>query len=91
MDNESGIAHMASHDTAMPKLKQIPTSVTLSAEQFEKLYLNPLSRRQPEMTKKLGNPTPLYVFASTAAMWHLTETLAAWVPLFSPPLRSRAA
>lgn len=59
MDNESGLAQQASYDAAMPKLKQIPTSVTLSAEQFEMLYLNPLSRRQPEMTKKLGNPTPL--------------------------------
>lgn len=33
--------------------------VTLSAEQFEKLYLAPMTRRQPKLAKQLGNPTPL--------------------------------
>lgn len=66
MDNEYAAANgnekVASYDGAgMQNLTQIPTSVTLSPEQFEKLYLNPLSRRQPDLTKKLGNPTPLYV------------------------------
>lgn len=51
----------AQHDVeAMPALTQVPTSVTLSAEQFEKLYLNPMMHRQSPLTKKLGNPTPLY-------------------------------
>ena len=62
----------------MQKLTQVPTSVTLSGEQFEMLYLNPLRRRQPEMTKKLGNPTPLYVFPySLLLLWdmrHLMRT-----------------
>lgn len=44
---------------AMPALTQIPTSVTLSAEQFEKLYLSPMLHRQPHIAKNLGNPTPL--------------------------------
>lgn len=44
---------------AMPVLTQVPTSVTLSAEQFEKLYLSPMMRRQPALAKNLGNPTPL--------------------------------
>jgi hypothetical protein len=43
----------------MPGLTQVPTSVTLSAEQFEKLYLSPMMHRQPAMAKNLGNPTPL--------------------------------
>lgn len=43
-------------------LTHVPTSVTLSAEQFEKLYLNPMLRRQSTLNKNLGNPTPLYVF-----------------------------
>lgn len=47
---------------AMPGLTQIPTSVTLSAEQFEKLYLNPMMHRQTPLTRNLGNPTPLYDF-----------------------------
>lgn len=46
---------------AMPGLTQVPTSVTLSAEQFERLYLNPMMHRQTSLTKNLGNPTPLYV------------------------------
>ncbi|GLI77637.1 hypothetical protein PoHVEF18_005928 [Penicillium ochrochloron] len=40
-------------------LTTIPTSVTLSPEQFEKLYLTPMTRRQPELAKRVGNPTPL--------------------------------
>lgn len=49
---------------ALPGLTQIPTSVTLSADKFEKLYLSPMAKRQPALTKKLGNPTPLYAFLS---------------------------
>lgn len=48
-------------DTAMPSLTTIPTSVTLSAEQFEKLYLSPLTQRQGMLSKQMGNPTPLYL------------------------------
>ena len=47
--------------TAMPALTTIPTSITLSTEQFEKLYLTPLRHRQPALTKTFGNPTPLCV------------------------------
>lgn len=46
-------------DAAMPSLTTIPTSVTLSAEQFEKLYLSPLTQRQGVLSKQMGNPTPL--------------------------------
>lgn len=46
----------------MHRLTQIPTSVTLSAEQFERLYLNPMLHRQSYVSKNLGNPTPLYAF-----------------------------
>lgn len=51
----------ASHSDvgAMPRLTQVPTSVTLSAEQFEKLYLSPMMHRQSSLNKSLGNPTPL--------------------------------
>lgn len=34
-------------------------SVTLSAEQFERLYLAPMTRSQPKLAKQVGNPTPL--------------------------------
>lgn len=56
---------VSQNDTAtMNGLTQVPTHVTLSAEQFERLYLNPMTRRPPTLTKNLGNPTPLYVSPS---------------------------
>lgn len=58
----------------MHRLTQIPTSVTLSAEQFERLYLNPMLHRQSSVSKNLGNPTPLY--ASTSLSSHR------WSPLY---------
>ena len=53
---------------AMPSLTQVPTSVTLSAEQFEKLYLNPMLHRQTPLTRNLANPTPLYVLPISALL-----------------------
>ncbi|KAJ5757393.1 uncharacterized protein N7511_006087 [Penicillium nucicola] len=46
-------------ESAMQGLTTIPTSVTLSAEQFERLYLTPMTRHQPALVKQVGNPTPL--------------------------------
>lgn len=46
-------------EEAAQGLTTIPTSVTLSAEQFERLYLTPMTRRQPALAKSVGNPTPL--------------------------------
>jgi hypothetical protein len=40
-------------------LTTVPTSVTLSSEQFERLYLSPMTVRQSPLAKKVGNPTPL--------------------------------
>ncbi|EKV18880.1 hypothetical protein PDIG_06530 [Penicillium digitatum PHI26] len=39
-------------------LTTVPTSVTLSSEQFERLYLTPMTVRQSPLAKKVGNPTP---------------------------------
>jgi len=47
----------------MQPLTQVPTSLTLSAEQFEKLYLSPMLHRQGNLAKSLGNPTPLYALS----------------------------
>ena len=49
-------------ENSMYPLATVPTSVTLSAEQFEKLYLTPMTRQQPRLAKQVGNPTPLWVF-----------------------------
>lgn len=48
-----------SHQTGTYGLTTVPTSVTLTAEQFEKLYLTPMTRHQPALAKQVGNPTPL--------------------------------
>jgi hypothetical protein len=42
-------------------LDRVQTTLTLSPEQFEKLYLAPIGRHQPSLAKKFGNPTPLLV------------------------------
>ncbi|KAJ5241463.1 uncharacterized protein N7469_003054 [Penicillium citrinum] len=62
----------------MPRLAQIPTSVTLSAEQFEKLYLNPMMHRQSKLTKNLGNPTPLGLGAFVLTASPLACCLMSW-------------
>jgi hypothetical protein len=64
MDTEMGLKNYQAkpspqEETGMPSLTTIPTSVTLSAEQFEKLYLSPLTQRQGMLSKQMGNPTPL--------------------------------
>ncbi|PIG84798.1 hypothetical protein AARAC_001325 [Aspergillus arachidicola] len=56
---DSGSYQQENGDGTLPRLSQIPTSVTLSAEQFEMLYLSPMMRRQSSITKSMGNPTPL--------------------------------
>lgn len=40
-------------------LSTVPTSITLSPEQFEKMYLSPMMHRQGSLAKQVGNPTPL--------------------------------
>jgi hypothetical protein len=64
MDTEMGLKNHSTKlspqdKTAMPSLTTIPTAVTLSTEQFEKLYLSPLTQRQGMLSKQMGNPTPL--------------------------------
>ena len=50
-------------------LSTVPTSVTLSPEQFERLYLSPMMHRQGSLAKQVGNPTPLYVFSCALFGW----------------------
>lgn len=63
-NNQIGKAEASSEnmESAMQGLSTVPTTVTLSAEQFERLYLTPRTHRQTALTKKLGNPTPLWVY-----------------------------
>lgn len=57
--NSDTSQHDETKGSFQDKLATIPTSVTLSAEQFERLYLTPMTRRQPQLAKNMGNPTPL--------------------------------
>ncbi|KAJ5274103.1 hypothetical protein N7478_009228 [Penicillium angulare] len=81
MDHE--IMHASSKSSrveagGMPPLTQVPTSVTLSAEQFEKLYLSPMMHRQPTLAKNLGNPTPLGIGAFVLTATPLSCCLMGW-------------
>ncbi|KAL2815584.1 GPR1/FUN34/yaaH family-domain-containing protein [Aspergillus cavernicola] len=59
-------------------LSTVPTSVTLSAEQFERLYLTPMTRRQPALAKQVGNPTPLALGGFVITTTPLSCCLMAW-------------
>ncbi|KAJ5732305.1 hypothetical protein N7493_003786 [Penicillium malachiteum] len=80
MDDEAGRGSSKSSqsDAGMPALVQVPTSVTLTAEQFEKLYLSPMMHRQPTLAKNLGNPTPLGIGAFVLTATPLSCCLMAW-------------
>jgi hypothetical protein len=73
----------------MPGLTQVPTSITLSGEQFEKLYLSPMMHRQSHVSKTMGNPTPLYVppFPWIKVRWADHLILGRWVLTSSQPHR----
>lgn len=59
--NHNGAPNTPLHnkDSSIHGLSTVPTSVTLTAEQFERLYLTPMTRHQPALAKQVGNPTPL--------------------------------
>lgn len=62
----------------MNALSTVPTSVTLSAEQFEKLYLTPMTRQQPKFARQVGNPTPLALGGFVITTTPLSCCLMAW-------------
>ncbi|KAJ5242807.1 uncharacterized protein N7469_001134 [Penicillium citrinum] len=59
-------------------LSTVPTSVTLSAEQFERLYLTPMTRQQPKLARQVGNPTPLALGGFVITTTPLSCCLMAW-------------
>ncbi|KAL4805612.1 GPR1/FUN34/yaaH family-domain-containing protein [Aspergillus unguis] len=59
-------------------LSTVPTHVTLSADQFEKLYLTPMTRKQPSLARKVGNPTPLALGGFVITTTPLSCCLMAW-------------
>lgn len=74
-NNQIGKAEASSEnmESAMQGLSTVPTTVTLSAEQFERLYLTPRTHRQTALTKKTGKSDtfvglPLIFLSSTAGV-----------------------
>ncbi|KAJ6076895.1 hypothetical protein N7499_008876 [Penicillium canescens] len=65
-------------ESTMQGLTTVPTSVTLSAEQFERLYLTPITRHQPALAKQVGNPTPLALGGFVITTTPLSCCLMAW-------------
>jgi len=57
--NGDAKASLSHGENTTHALSTVPTSVTLSAEQFERLYLTPMTRQQPKLARQVGNPTPL--------------------------------
>jgi len=66
------------NESSMYGLSRVPTSLTLTAEQFEKLYLTPMTRRQPALAKQMGNPTPLALGGFVLTTTPLSCSLMAW-------------
>ncbi|OJI96280.1 hypothetical protein ASPVEDRAFT_48517 [Aspergillus versicolor CBS 583.65] len=59
-------------------LSTVPTHVTLSADQFERLYLTPMTQRQSGLAKQVGNPTPLALGGFVITTTPLSCCLMAW-------------
>ncbi|KAJ5780267.1 hypothetical protein N7457_005427 [Penicillium paradoxum] len=59
-------------------LTTVPTSVTLSSEQFERLYLSRMTVQQSSLAKKVGNPTPLALGAFVITAIPLACSLMSW-------------
>ncbi|KAJ5362074.1 GPR1/FUN34/yaaH protein [Penicillium brevicompactum] len=65
-------------ENALHGLTTVPTSVTLTSEQFERLYLTPMTVRQSSIAKKVGNPTPLALGGFVITTTPLSCCLMAW-------------
>ena len=65
-DMKYDVEHINGSDIGHGALPKHLQTVTLTAEQFEALYMQP---RDPRITgglaSRVGNPTPLYVFSSS--------------------------
>ncbi|KAJ5382202.1 GPR1/FUN34/yaaH protein [Penicillium concentricum] len=71
-------ASFQNKENTLHGLTTVPTSVTLSSEQFERLYLTPMTVRQSPLAKKVGNPTPLALGGFVITTTPLSCCLMAW-------------
>ncbi|EME38267.1 hypothetical protein DOTSEDRAFT_181338 [Dothistroma septosporum NZE10] len=83
VDSPSGYFEDApdgSRDMAPETLQRIGTtgSISISPEQFERLYLQPLSQVKGDLRKTFGNPTPLALAGLVMTMLPLSCQLMGW-------------
>jgi len=67
----NGGTHSIDMENGKPLTRQL-TTVTLSPEQFETLYLQPKMNAGPGLTRSVGNPTPLGVTSFLLALFPLS-------------------
>ncbi|RDW64933.1 hypothetical protein BP6252_10584 [Coleophoma cylindrospora] len=72
---EQRVGNGSSH---LEDLKRTTTNITLSPDQFEKLYLSPQNRVSGDLRKTLANPTPLGLLGFTIALTPLSAELMGW-------------
>lgn len=64
-DHKQSVDHVdyASRDGVQQPVQRTMTTVTLTPEQFESLYLTPRNPNiRGDLASRVGNPTPLYVW-----------------------------
>jgi len=68
---------MHSDDNGAP-LKPSTTNITLSSEQFERLYLQPQTNVKGDLRKTFANPTPLALLGFSVGLTPLAAELLGW-------------
>ncbi|RDW68346.1 hypothetical protein BP5796_09003 [Coleophoma crateriformis] len=72
---EQRVGNGSSH---LEELKRTATNITLTPDQFEKLYLSPQNRVSGDLRKTVGNPTPLALIGFLMCLTPLSCDLMGW-------------
>ncbi|OQV11304.1 hypothetical protein CLAIMM_15160 [Cladophialophora immunda] len=76
--NADKMATVSEQGEGVRDLQRVSTTITLSPEQFERLYLNPLKRGEHSLMKKLANPTPLALASFVVTTTPFSIALMGW-------------
>lgn len=74
---ENGLEREETRDMALNRLKSSST-VMMSPELFEKLYLSPQTSVKGDLRKTFANPTPLGLLGFVLGLTPLSCTLMGW-------------
>ena len=66
-------------------------TITLSSEQFERLYLSPKTAAAGDLRKTFANPTPLGVAGVAIGLFPLSIELSKCLPSYTLPTRNGLA